>query len=40
MPSAETWLDLEILILTEVIQIDRQITRDIAHMRNLKKAYK
>ena len=40
MPFAETWLDLEILILTEVIQTERQITRDIAYMRNLKKAYK
>ena len=40
MPFAETWMDLEILILTEVIQTERQITCDIAYMRNLKKAYK
>ena len=40
MPFAETWMDLEILILTEVIQTERQIACDITYMRNPKKAYK
>ena len=37
MPSAATWVDLEIIILSEVSQIDkeRQISHDITHMWNL-----
>ena len=36
MPFAATWMDLEIVILSEV----RQISFDIAYMWNLKKRYK
>ena len=35
MPFAETWMDLEIIMLREVSQ--RQISYDIAYMWNLKK---
>ena len=35
MPFAETWMDLEIIMLSEVSQ--RQISYDIAYMWNLKK---
>ena len=35
MSSAATWMDLEIIILSEVSQ--RQISYDIAYMWNLKK---
>ena len=35
MPFAAPWMDLEIVILSEVIQ--RQISHDIAYMWNLKK---
>ena len=34
MPSAATWMDLEIVILSEVSQ--RQISYDITHMWDLK----
>ena len=33
MPFAATWIDLEIIILSEAIQ--RQIPYDIIHMQNL-----
>ena len=36
MPFAATWMDLEIIILSEVSQKERQIPYDIAHMWNLK----
>ena len=35
MPFAATWMDLEIIILSEVSQ--RKISYDIAYMWNLKK---
>ena len=35
MPFVATWMDLEIIILSEVSQ--RQISYDIAYMWNLKK---
>ena len=35
MPFAATWMDLEIIILSEVSQ--RQIPYDITYRRNLKK---
>ena len=38
MPFSATWMDQEIVILSEVSQ--RQITYDIAYMWNLKKWYK
>ena len=38
MPLAATWMDLEIIILSEISQ--RQISYDIAYMLNLKKWYK
>ena len=37
MPFAVTWMDLEIIILSEGSQIERQILYDITYMRNLKK---
>ena len=38
MPFAITWMDLEIIILSGVIQDrENQITYDIAYMRNLKQ---
>ena len=38
MPFAATWMDLEIIILSEVKQDrKRQISYDIAYMWNLKK---
>ena len=37
MPFAATWMDLEIIILSEVSQTKRQISYDIAYMQNLKK---
>ena len=36
MPSAATWMDLEIVILSEVSQTERQIPYDITYMWNLK----
>ena len=35
MLSAATWMDLEIIVLSEVRE--RQVSYDIAHMQNLKK---
>ena len=35
MPFATTWIDIEIIILSEVSQ--RQISYDIAYMWNMKK---
>ena len=41
MPFAATWMDLEIVILSEVqSDRERQISYDIAWMWNLKKCYK
>ena len=37
MPFAATWMDLEIIILTEVSQKDRQIYYEITNMWNLIK---
>ena len=37
MPFAATWMDLEMIILSEVSQTERQISFDIAYMQNLKK---
>ena len=34
MPFAATWMDLEIIILSEVSQTERQISYDIAYMLN------
>ena len=36
MPFAATWMQLEILILSEVSQKERQILRGITYMWNLK----
>ena len=36
MPFAATWMDLEIVILSEVNQTEKDKYRDIAYMRNLK----
>ena len=36
MPFAATWMDLEIISLSEVSQTERQISYDITHMWNLK----
>ena len=40
MPFATTWLDLEIIILSEVSQKTRQLSYDITYMWNLKKLFK
>ena len=40
MPFAATWMDLEIIILNEVSQTERQISYDITSTWNLKKWYK
>ena len=37
---ATTWMDLEIIILREVIQTEKDKYHDIAYMWNLKKRYK
>ena len=37
MPFATIWMDLEIIILSEVSQTERQISYDITYMWNLKK---
>ena len=39
MPFAATWMDLEIVVLSEVSQIQRD-KYDIAYLWNLKKGYK
>ena len=36
MPSAATWMDPEIIILSEVSEKERQIPYDITYMWNLK----
>ena len=36
MPFAATWMDLEIIILSEVSQTERQIPYDTTYMWNLK----
>ena len=36
MPFAATWMDLEIIILSEVSQAEKQISHDITYMWNLK----
>ena len=40
MPSAATWIDLEIVILSKVSQTEKDKYHDIAYMWNLKKWYK
>ena len=40
MPFAVTWMDLEIVILSEVNQTEKHKYHGIAYMRNLKKGYK
>ena len=40
MPFAATWMDLDIVILSQVSQTERQISYDLAYMWNLKKWYK
>ena len=37
MPSAATWMDLEITILSEVSRIEKDKYHDITYMWNLKK---
>ena len=37
MPFVATWMDLEIIILTEVSQTGRQTSYDITYTWNLKK---
>jgi len=36
MPFATTWMNLEIIILSEVSQRERQVSYDITYMWNLK----
>ena len=36
MPFVETWMQLEIIILSEIRQKERKIQYDIIYMRNLK----
>ena len=36
MPFAATWMDLEIIMLSEVSQTERQVSYDITYMWNLK----
>ena len=40
MPFAATWMDLEIVILSEVSQTEKDKYHDITYMWNLKKGYK
>ena len=37
MPSAATWMDLNIIILSEMSQIKKTISNDITYLWNLKK---
>ena len=37
MPSAATWMDLEIITLSKVSQTEKEISSDITHTWNLKK---
>ena len=37
MPFAATWMDLEMIILSEVRQRERHVPYDITYMWNLKK---
>ena len=37
MPFSATWTDLEIIILSEVSQTEKDKYHDITYMRNLKK---
>ena len=37
MPSAATWIDLEIIILSEVSQKEKDKYRNITYVQNLKK---
>ena len=39
MPFAATWMDLEIMILSEVLK-EKQMPYDITYMWNLKNVYK
>ena len=39
MPFAATWMDLEVIILSEVSQTEEDISYDIAYMWSLKKLY-
>jgi len=40
MPFAATWMDLDIIILSEVIQTEKGKYHIITYMWNLKKKYK
>ena len=37
MPFAAKWMDLEIVILSEISQAEKDVSYDIAYMWNLKK---
>ena len=39
-PFAETWIDLEIVIQSEVNQKEKQISRKVSYMWNLEKWYR
>ena len=39
MPFAATWMDLEMVILNEVSQTEKQISHDITYVWNLKQGY-
>ena len=39
IPFAATWMDLELIILSEISQRKRQLTYDFAYMWNLKENY-
>ena len=40
MPFAATWMDLEMIILSEVRQRERHVPYDITYMWNLKKNHR